>query len=91
MKDEAKTWIVYALENFAVAQLALENYYFNSCLQNAQQAIEKAMKAMVIDIAGSVKRTHQISELRAILLNNSIDTGLTDEECDFTDAIYVPS
>jgi HEPN domain-containing protein len=41
MSVDAQAWFAYADENLAVAQLALKNCYFNACLQNAQQAVEK--------------------------------------------------
>ncbi|NCD35140.1 MAG: HEPN domain-containing protein [Spartobacteria bacterium] len=41
MSGDAKSWFAFADENLAVAELALENGYFNACLQNAQQAVEK--------------------------------------------------
>ena len=48
MRDETRIWITYADENFKVSLLALENGYLNACLQNAQQAVEKYLKAVII-------------------------------------------
>ena len=49
MKDEARIWITYADENLNVSLLAFENGYLNACLQNAQQAVEKYLKAIIIE------------------------------------------
>ncbi|MFH1626021.1 MAG: HEPN domain-containing protein [Pseudomonadota bacterium] len=47
MKDETRMWLSYADENLEVAVLALEHGHLNSCLQNAQQAVEKYLKACI--------------------------------------------
>lgn len=44
--------------------------------------IEKSLK---------LRRTHSISELRNILLANTIDLDLKEEECEYLDSIYLPS
>lgn len=49
MKDETLSWLSYADENLAVSELALEHGRLNACLQNAQQAVEKYLKAVIIE------------------------------------------
>ena len=49
MKDETSTWLRYAEENLAVARLSFEQGFFHACLQNAQQCVEKALKAIIIE------------------------------------------
>lgn len=49
MKKETVLWLSYASENLEVAQLLLKSQYFNPCLQNVQQAIEKVLKAALIE------------------------------------------
>lgn len=51
MSDEARVWLEYAQENQQVAGLAYEAGIFNACLQNIQQAVEKALKAMRVLVA----------------------------------------
>jgi len=60
MKDETRTWLSsYADENLDVAGLALEHGHLNSCLQNAQQAVEKYLKAVMVQRAIEFRRTHR--------------------------------
>lgn len=40
---EAKDWLAYAESNLSAARLLLDSCYFNPCLQEAQQATEKAL------------------------------------------------
>jgi len=91
MKEETKKWLDYANENLQSANLLLENKLFNPCLQNVQQAVEKILKALLIESAIKLKKTHSIKELVAILANNGLKVEITEDECDLFDSIYLPS
>jgi HEPN domain-containing protein len=91
MSDEAGTWLRYAEENLRSARLLLEHGLLNPCLQNAQQAVEKALKAILIARAIPLRRTHSIQELANLLATNGLPSGITAEECNLLDAIYLPS
>ena len=67
MKDETLTWISYADENLDVSTLALEHGHLNACLQNAQQAVEKYLKALIVENGLRFVRTHSVQELVGIL------------------------
>jgi HEPN domain-containing protein len=91
MKDETGQWLRYAEENLQSARLLLEHSLLNPCLQNAQQAVEKLLKALLIESSIPLQRIHSINTLVGILAERGITTGLTEAECDLLDAIYVPS
>lgn len=91
MKDETRLWLQYADENLKSAKVLKENLLFNPCLQNIQQAVEKYLKAVIIEYSLEFKRTHSINELNKIIMGRNISTGLTRDECDFLDSIYLPS
>ena len=91
MKGETSSWIFYADENLAVARLSLTNGYLNACLQNVQQAVEKLLKAVVVERGLPFKKTHSITEIEADLSQAGIAIGITGEECALLDAIYLPS
>ena len=91
MSDEARVWLPYARENLQVAELTLDAGLLNPCLQNAQQAIEKALKALLILRSTPIKRTHSIRDLNHDLQLAEFETGLTEEECELLDSIYVSS
>jgi HEPN domain-containing protein len=86
MSDEARTWLRYAEENLRSAQLLLDHG-----LQNAQQAVEKFLKAVLIARAIPLRRTHSIQELANLLAANGLPSSITAEECNLLDAIYLPS
>ncbi len=70
MSGEASVWLQYARENLQVAQMTLESGLLNPCLQNAQQAVEKALKALLVHRNRLLQRTHgpRVSEVDKSLL-----------------------
>jgi HEPN domain-containing protein len=91
MKDETRKWLEYADENLKSAKVLLDNSLFNPCLHNAQQAVEKLFKAVLVEFSIKFKKTHSINELVMILAQSSLDMGLSEEECELLDSIYLPS
>ena len=91
MNGEARIWLKYAEENLTSAKILQESELFNPCLQNVQQSVEKALKALFIENAIRFKKTHNISELKNTLLGEGIDIDISDDDCDFLDSIYLPS
>jgi HEPN domain-containing protein len=91
MSDEASVWLQYARENLQVAQMTLESGLLNPCLQNAQQAVEKALKAVLACRNMPLKRTHSIRDLNRDLLRDGWQTNLTEDDCELLDSIYVIS
>jgi len=91
MPAEWQRWLAFAEENRRVAVLCLESGIFNPCLQNAQQAVEKALKALCLSVGLPLKKTHSIGELRGDLLRAGLGIELTDDDADLLDTIYLPS
>ena len=91
MSDEAGTWLRYARENLQVAEMTLQAGLLNPCLQNTQQAVEKALKAIRVYRNMPARRTHSIRDLNRDLVIAGISTSLTEEDCELLDSIYVGS
>jgi len=91
MKGDTGRWLAFAKANLGAARCVFENGYFNPCLQEAQQAIEKMLKALLIETSDEFKKTHSIREIRELLKRQGVVVALDDEECAFLDAIYLPS
>lgn len=91
MQEETKNWLKYSEENLEAAKVLLISELYNPCLHNIQQCIEKAIKSIIIEKNIPFKKTHNIFELKTILINNEITIDLTDDECDFLDSIYLPT
>ena len=91
MRDDSKTWLRYAGENLQLSKILFQSKLFNPCLQNVQQAVEKALKAILIGKGIKLKKTHDILEIKYLLHDSQIEIDLTDEDCDFLNSIYLPS
>ena len=91
MKDETKNWIAYAGENLHSAVILLDSGLLNPCLQNIQQSVEKYLKALLLEKDQKIRKTHSISELYTMLQDVGIAIGLTEDQCDLFDAVYLPS
>ncbi len=91
MQDETVIWLRYADDNFKSAKVLLDNGLLNPCLQNSQQAVEKALKAVLAEHGLPLRKTHSVNELIVILLENDFVINVTEDECDLLDSIYLPS
>lgn len=91
MKDETKIWLDYAQENLQSAQLLFESHLYNPCLQNVQQAVEKALKALLIENSIKILKTHNISELVSLLNKNELVVDISKDDSELFDSIYLPS
>ena len=91
MKDETQLWLDFSKENLKSAYILLKSELYNPSLQNIQQSIEKALKAVFVEKALKFKKTHSITELNNILLQRNINIELKEDDCEFIDTIYLPS
>ena len=91
MKNEWQQWLQYAEENCRVAALCFEGGLFNACLHNAQQAVEKALKALSLMIGLPLKKTHSIAELAADLRRAGVEIEFSEDDIDLLDSVYLPS
>ena len=91
MKDETSQWLKYANENLESSKILLESFLYNPSLQNAQQSIEKYIKAYFIENGLKLQKTHNILSLNEILKQNDICLNITDDEIDLIDTIYLSS
>jgi HEPN domain-containing protein len=91
MRIDPKHWLAYARDNLAVSRLCLPSGLWNPCLQNAQQTVEKSLKAMRSHKGLPDKRTHGIR----VLWQDLMDVGLAAEmdvtECILLDSIFMES
>jgi HEPN domain-containing protein len=91
MNDEIRLWWEYAEENRKSAEVLLSQSLYNPCIQNAQQAVEKYLKALLIAKGLPIRRTHSINELIRLLKEAEILIPLSREDIDLLDAVYLPS
>ena len=91
MKKETELWLGYADENFRSAEILLDSHLYNPTLQNVQQAIEKYLKALMIEFGLGLRRTHSISVLIADLEEGGLLIDTDEDDIYLIDSIYLAS
>jgi HEPN domain-containing protein len=91
MSTDVSRWLMYADENLEMARLAIGSGYYNACLQNVQQAVEKYLKAALLSRGQSFRKTHSISTLNDQLAAAGVCGILSEQDCILLDSIYMPS
>jgi HEPN domain-containing protein len=91
MRKDTEMWLKYADENLQSTKVLLDSELYNPCLQNAQQAVEKYLKALLIEKAAGLLKTHSIRELSVLLEGHSVTLTISDDEIDLLDSIYLPT
>lgn len=86
----ARNWLAAAADDLTVARLALDAVPSLACF-HAQQCAEKALKAILVAVAGDVAREHLMSRLLDELDGLSIDTGELQSDALPLDKFYGPT
>ncbi len=86
-----KQWLDRATEDLIVAHLLLDEEHFSHACFLSQQAIEKAIKALLLHLTGAYPRTHRLVDLltKAVTSDQSLTNFLTD--CAIVDQYYIPT
>ncbi|HEX8949388.1 MAG TPA: HEPN domain-containing protein [Dissulfurispiraceae bacterium] len=88
MKDAIKEWIKQAEDELSMSSyLARGGYHKGACF-HAQQATEKALKAMLLNKGWELEKTHSIERLISLAKDYKIKVNLSDEDMVFIDSIY---
>lgn len=90
MKKDTELWLQYADENLRSAEILLDSDLYNPSLQNSQQAVEKYLKALLIEKAAGLTRTHSIRELSGLVSDLGVRLTMSDDDIDLLDSIYPP-
>ena len=72
-------WYLQAKNDFAMAELAVENSFYAQACYHSSQAAEKALKGVIIELGGEVIRTHALPRLKNELRNLGVKTEPIDE------------
>ena len=91
MSIESQQWLNYARDNLAVSRLCLSSGLWNPCLENAQQTVEKSLKALRSRRGLGEKRIHYIRILRRDLAASGIPVELSEDEAELIDSIFMDS
>lgn len=65
MKKQTKTWLEFAQDDLKSAKILLEKKSYRACSWHCHQAIEKLLKAVVVEHGRTPDRTHDLVKLTA--------------------------
>lgn len=88
MKDAVKEWLKQAEEELNMAVYLLEGGFFKGACYHAQQAIEKQIKAMLLNKGWELEKIHSVERLIALGEDYNIKLNISDKETIFIDSIY---
>ncbi|MCP4406102.1 MAG: HEPN domain-containing protein [bacterium] len=91
MKEETRQWLDYAGQDAQSARILLQSHLYNPSLYHIQQAIEKCLKAIIVEHDLAFQRTHSIRGLVNIVIQSGTTVEIEEDDIDLIDSIYMPA
>ncbi|MBI5212861.1 MAG: HEPN domain-containing protein [Nitrospirae bacterium] len=88
MKNAVKEWMGQADDELKTAQYLFDGGFYKGTCFHSQQAIEKALKALLLNKGWELEKTHSIERLIALLGGYKIKIDIPDGDMVFIDSIY---
>ncbi|WP_369018037.1 HEPN domain-containing protein [Thermatribacter velox] len=88
MRRETQEWMKIAEEELKSAEYLFTKGLYRMVCYHAQQAVEKFLKAILVEEKSKVPWTHNILDLLFVLRKEKHQPPLTDEEAIFLTGIY---
>jgi predicted nucleotidyltransferase/uncharacterized protein (UPF0332 family) len=86
MKNAVQEWIKQSVEELDIAKYLLGGEFYKGACYHAQQTIEKALKAQLLNKGWDLEKTHSTERLIAIGIDYKIRFKISEEETVFIDA-----
>lgn len=87
---DVRKWLEYADEDLRAADSTLRDEVFSAACFHAQQAVEKTVKAMLLEKTGRVPKQHSLLRLTEMSESKEIFEQ-QKEQLEFLDKFYVPT
>lgn len=88
MRDSLKEWVHLAREDLRQAEYLLAGEFYRGACFAAQQAVEKGLKAALLQMGWELEKIHNIRRLLSIAQEYGVDIVCDDDDVDFVDSIY---
>lgn len=88
MKDSIKDWLYQAKDDLESAEILFKAEHYRGACIHAQQALEKAMKGLLLDSGWVLEKTHNLRSLRHYGNLRQLNYNLSDEAIDMLDSFY---
>ena len=88
MRNSVREWLNLAEEDMRQAEYLFAGMFYRGSSFAAQQAVEKGLKAALLQKGWELERIHNIRRLVSIAEEYGIAVECDDEDIDFMDSIY---
>jgi len=88
MKPETKAWIEIAREDFESAKVLIKKKLYRTVCFHCQQAVEKVLKAYLVEGGVKFKRVHDLVDLKTGIERLGRKVSLTLEDAAFLNSVY---
>ncbi len=88
MRKEAEAWLRISTEDLQSAEVLFDRKLFRPACYHAQQSVEKALKALLIDRDIETPRTHNLLDLNNAVKKLGYAAALIDEDAVYLSSIY---
>lgn len=88
MKDSVKQWMKQAQDDLASAEVLLKAKYYGGTCFHAQQALEKALKGLLIEKHWELEKIHSVGLLATYAEKLGISVPISQEMLTLVDSVY---
>jgi len=88
MNEQSERWLMFAGQDFRMAELAMAEGLYNQVCFHHQQCAEKAIKGLLAHQGRTPPRTHLLGNLLTLLAANPLMTRL---DIQLLDRFYIPT
>ncbi len=90
MRKATSAWVKEAVEEIESASVLFlyEHERYKSACYHSQQAVEKGLKAVIIEKGKRPERTHDLVELLNVVTGMGVDSGLSLDDAVYLNSIY---
>jgi HEPN domain-containing protein/predicted nucleotidyltransferase len=88
MKDALRNWVDLAFEDLRQAQYLHDGEFYRGACLAAQQAVEKALKAELLNRGWELEKIHHIRRLIHLAKEMGVQLRCEEDDVDFMDSIY---
>jgi HEPN domain-containing protein/predicted nucleotidyltransferase len=88
MRKPTKAWMAQARDEFETTDILLANEKYQAVCYHSQQCVEKALKALILEKAADMSRSHDIIELRTRVVALGWTIALETDAAVFLNSVY---
>lgn len=90
-KQIIKNWLFFAEQDLKVAQISFKESLFTNVCFHSQQAVEKSLKALLLNKKRNLPKTHDLMFLFEKIITFEPQLSSFKRHCEFLNQFYLPT